>query len=70
MGSDKIHKAIEGKPAEWQESLTTAINNGGNIDGSSLEGNKNFISSLITYFESVGNYEVCIVLFDKFKDLV
>ena len=66
-----MHDAIvKNKPNEWHENAVTAINNGGNIDGTAIEANKGMISSLISYFESVGNYEACIVLFDKFKDLV
>jgi len=70
MDSDKAHKLIERKSNVWNESVAAAINNGGNIDGLAFEGNKTFVSSLISYFESVGNYEACIMLFDKFKDLV
>ena len=70
MDSNKIHSIVKNKPNDWHESVLTAINNGGNIEGSSLEANKGMISSLISYFESIGNYEACIMLFDKFKDLV
>jgi len=71
MSGDKPDKLMKGGDSNiWNDSLETAINNGGNIDGSAFEANKGFISSLISYFESVGNYEVCIALFDKFKDLV
>lgn len=70
MKKDGIQKIIKDKPELWEETALQAINNGGAIDGSSLEKNKGLISSLISYFESVGNYEACILLFEKFKTLV
>lgn len=67
--ANKINNIMKDKSHEWHESALNTIKNGGNIEGS-LETNKGFISSLLSYFESAGNYEACIILFDKFKDLV